>query len=204
MAWTSAKPDCGSRWARLSRRDPNAVLAGQGATLRDSRPAPRLPRIALATYVDTLDLRVYSTKRGRMWRTPNYKRKNGLYKVQVTVDEFMDATPETYVTICSKPRRPIPTTPYIQPQTGLGLHLGQGEGGRCAQEAQGAQGIGLNRHPVRGTVAGLCAAPDDRRVLKEGVGWNQIALQLRPCTGIGQDRGRAYSGQQGPDRHPPR
>lgn len=135
--------------------------------------------IALATYVDTLDLRVYSTKRGRMWRTPNYKRKNGLYKVQVTVDEFMDATPETYVTICSKPRRPIPTTPpTFNPKLGLAYTL--------AKEKVDAA---LKKRKARKVSASTVTRyegqwPDSVRLLmtgeflKEGVGWNQIALQL--------------------------
>ena len=33
--------------------------------------------VALSLYVDTLDLRVYSQRRGRMWRVPGNLRKNG-------------------------------------------------------------------------------------------------------------------------------
>jgi hypothetical protein len=31
--------------------------------------------MAYELYVDTLDLRVYSTRKGRMWRAPNVKRR---------------------------------------------------------------------------------------------------------------------------------
>ena len=41
----------------------------------------RLPAIyremAYELYVDTLDMRVYSARKGRMWRTPGVKRENG-------------------------------------------------------------------------------------------------------------------------------
>jgi len=43
--------------------------------------------MAYKLYVDTLDLRVYSAKRGRMWRTPNVQRENGKYKVPISLGE---------------------------------------------------------------------------------------------------------------------
>lgn len=76
--------------------------------------------IAMSTFVDTLDLRVYSAKRGRMWRVANVKRGNGKFKVQVTADEFMTATAEDYVAICSAPRAALPVTP---PTTNAKLSL---------------------------------------------------------------------------------
>lgn len=61
---------------------------------------------------NTLDMRVYSTGRGRMWRTPNVKRSNGLHKVRVTPQEVMSLTPETYRSIASSPRYlPPPAKP---------------------------------------------------------------------------------------------
>jgi hypothetical protein len=55
---------------------------------------------------------VYSMKRGRMWRTPNVKRDNGMQKVRVTVQEVLDMTPELYRTIASSPRyMPAPAKP---------------------------------------------------------------------------------------------
>jgi hypothetical protein len=49
---------------------------------------PRLPLIyremAYELYVDPLDLRVYSTRKGRMWRTVGVKRENGKFKVPIT------------------------------------------------------------------------------------------------------------------------
>lgn len=60
--------------------------------------------MAFEMYVETLDMRVYSTKKGRMWRTYNVKRKNDKYKVQVTLQQMRDLTPETYEELTSTPR----------------------------------------------------------------------------------------------------
>lgn len=71
--------------------------------------------------VDTLDLRVYSQGRGRMWRLPNVKRPdNGFYKVPVTVDEIRAMTPELYAELIKAPRMAIPLTP---PEFNIGLHI---------------------------------------------------------------------------------
>ncbi len=63
--------------------------------------------MAQKVIVDTLDLSVYSGKKGRMWRTPGVQRESGAYKVPLLVDELMGMTPEMYVELCSKPRAPI-------------------------------------------------------------------------------------------------
>lgn len=63
--------------------------------------------IAFESQVADMDLRVYSAGRGRMWRTPNVQRDNGLYKVPVTVQEVMRMDVEGYRQICSQPRAPI-------------------------------------------------------------------------------------------------
>lgn len=57
--------------------------------------------------VETLDLRVYSAKKGRMWRVPNVKRDNGKYKVQISAVEAKSMTVEMYGEITSKPREAL-------------------------------------------------------------------------------------------------
>jgi hypothetical protein len=59
--------------------------------------------IAMELVVDTMDMRVYTGRRGRMWRVPNIKRDNGRYKVPISVDEAFTMTPERYIEICSNP-----------------------------------------------------------------------------------------------------
>lgn len=67
--------------------------------------------IALELYVDTLDMRVYTARRGRQFRTANVKRSNGNYKVPITVQEAMEMTPETYRELVSAPRHIGPADP---------------------------------------------------------------------------------------------
>jgi hypothetical protein len=68
----------------------------------------KLPRIycemVWQLYVDTIDVNVYSTGRGRMWRTPNVQRENGKYKVPITAAELRAMTPESYEEYVKAPR----------------------------------------------------------------------------------------------------
>lgn len=64
--------------------------------------------VAHELFVNTLDLRVYSTKKGRQWRCPNVKRTNGNHKVQITVDEAMSMTPDLYHDLIKHPRPLFP------------------------------------------------------------------------------------------------
>ncbi len=63
--------------------------------------------IALELCVDTLDLRIYSGGKGRMWRTPNVLRSNGRYKVPITVSEMREMTPELCRALTSAPRAAV-------------------------------------------------------------------------------------------------
>lgn len=60
--------------------------------------------MAEAVVVDTMDMRVYTGKRGRMWRTPNVLRENGNYKVSLSVADALDVTPDSYAELISTPR----------------------------------------------------------------------------------------------------
>ncbi len=61
--------------------------------------------IAKKLIVESLDMSVYTGRKGRMWRQPNVQRKNGNYKVQIYIDEAESITPELYKELVSKPRR---------------------------------------------------------------------------------------------------
>lgn len=58
--------------------------------------------------VNTLDLAIYSGRRGRMLRAPNVKRANGRFKVAITADEAKAMTVERYLELTSAPRAPVP------------------------------------------------------------------------------------------------
>ncbi|MGK2884401.1 MAG: hypothetical protein ACSLE8_06430 [Rhodococcus sp. (in: high G+C Gram-positive bacteria)] len=67
--------------------------------------------MAESLIVDTLDLNVYTGKKGRQWRTPNVRRDNDCYKVQLTLEEAMGMTPELYLDIIKEPREALVITP---------------------------------------------------------------------------------------------
>lgn len=67
--------------------------------------------MAFQKAVPSMDFRVYSGRKGRMFRMPNVKRDNGLYKVQITVDEVRkiatmarEPAEAYYKELCSQPR----------------------------------------------------------------------------------------------------
>lgn len=69
--------------------------------------------MARTLFVPTLDLRVYSARKGRVWRVPNRQRANGSFKVPLTLAEALGVTPESYATLTSAPR---PFPPLVQPE----------------------------------------------------------------------------------------
>lgn len=82
---------------------------------------PWLPYVyramAESLMVDTLDLNVYTGKRGRQWRTVNVERENGCYKVPLALDEALAITPEYYRELIVEPRpMPAVTPPACSPQ----------------------------------------------------------------------------------------
>lgn len=77
---------------------------------------PWLPYVyramAESLVVDTLDMRVYTGKRGRMWRTPGVKRENGNFKVGLTLEDALTVTPELYAQLIKSPTLvPDPSPP---------------------------------------------------------------------------------------------
>ena len=68
--------------------------------------------MAMELAVETMDMRVYTGRKGRMWRVAGVQRANGKYKVPVTVDQVLRMTPELYDELCSVPRlEPVRATP---------------------------------------------------------------------------------------------
>lgn len=73
-----------------------------------AKGVPFLPYIykemAFALYTDAMDMRVYSARKGRMWRTPNVMRENGNFKVPVTPEEIWTIDLDRYHQLSSAPR----------------------------------------------------------------------------------------------------
>lgn len=138
--------------------------------------------MALALLVDTMDCRVYTNR--RMWRVPNVRRDNGLFKVPLTPTEAMIMTPESYANLCSTPR----PFPELAPATlAPGLARLYEEASRKHVVAQvrkrttSKQGEAFKqRFANRGAALppSLQALAAGRVPVREGVGFNSVALQL--------------------------
>ncbi len=136
--------------------------------------------MAFSLFVDTMDMNVYSGKRGRQWRCPNVKRSdNGKYKVQLTSAEATSITPELYADICSNPRNSISIEP---PKFNADLGLLYARSRDTVEKAVAKRKSGKSvRDPLKkfkgewpDTFEGiLCGA-----TLKPDVGWNRISMQL--------------------------
>jgi hypothetical protein len=66
--------------------------------------------MVMGLYVDTIDLRVYSARRGRMWRQPGVMRDNGRCKVPLTFTEVTLLDAVQYAVLTSTPREPVVLT----------------------------------------------------------------------------------------------
>lgn len=131
--------------------------------------------IALQLAVDTLDLRVYSTRRGRMWRQPNVQRPNGRYKVPITWTELQAMTPERYVELTSSAR---PAVRRASPDYALKLAMLFDEKQQKVSNLV-AKRKKQKRQPtnLRSDMPSLVALCEGRGI-KPGTGFNELALQL--------------------------
>ena len=105
----------------------------------NAKPSPSgyafLPAIykemALSMYHDTMDMVVYSAKKGRLWRVPNHLRFGGkTYKVQLTAQEVLDMTADFYAKVVMVPRPALPEAAPTSP--------GRRNFGPCAAAAPSA------------------------------------------------------------------
>lgn len=138
-----------------------------------------LREIAHQLYVDTLDMRVYSAKRGRMWRCPNVKRANGKYKVPITSDELMRMTPELYDELCSSPRVAPPVeAPTFNPALGLLYAKAKDNVEAAHKRVKSKKKSTDDLKRFKGEWPDTVKAILEGRALKDSVGWNHIAMQL--------------------------
>lgn len=135
--------------------------------------------IAYSLYTDTMDLRVYSARKGRMWRTANVERENGRYKVQVTAAEIKDMTEESYVEITSKPRNDIKVA-EAEFNHGLSVIYAKAEqkiiaaNKRRASTQKDVEALRKFKGAFPETVTKIM----NGEALAEGAGFNKIAMQL--------------------------
>lgn len=147
---------------------------------------PRLPlvyrEIAYDLIVDCLDVRIYSMKRGRMWRVPNRQRSNGAFKVPLTVGEALNITVESYADLVSAPRPfpPLAAPTFCASLAALYSKAGAKAGAKAVRKGRkaGAVSSALMARFNGSLPPSLAALGQGRFPAREGVGWNRIALQL--------------------------
>lgn len=131
--------------------------------------------MAFALHVNCMDMRVYSAKRGRMWRVPNRQRANGAFKIPLSVAEALDVTAETYTDLCSAPR-PFPalSAPTFAPTLGAIWIAAKDKVSRAKPKRTSG---GALRQRFGAKLPPSIAALGRGEIPARG-GWNVIALQL--------------------------
>ncbi len=130
-------------------------------------------------YVDGIDSRVYSARKGRMWRVPNVERENGRFKVPVSPDQIHSMTPDDYKRLTSEPQPwPQLSPPEYCPNLGVAFLTARDKvaavRSRAVHAPKAATALkarfGGNFPPcARGLLQGRFDSP---------VGWNQICVQI--------------------------
>lgn len=147
------------------------------------RGIPALPLIyremAMEVVVDTLDLNIYSMKKGRMFRERNVERTNGKFKVQITVAEAMDMTLESYRQICVVPRHMAPPSPpTYNPDLGLLFAKAQSKVGDAIKRRKNSKADANILGSFGGKIPPTLLSVMSGDKLAEGVGFQSIATQL--------------------------
>ena len=136
-------------------------------------------------YVETLDLAIYSSGRGRQWRTTNVERLDkqgkptGKFKVPVLADEILRMSVADYDGMCSSPRNEPPRSlPQLSSDMALLFQLGKDkvEKALARKKARKPKDNPLER--FKGEWPDALQLILTNQGVAEGVGWASIALQL--------------------------
>lgn len=162
-----------------------------------SNGTPHLPNIYRemvwsSAFVDDVDMRVYSSRKGRMLRCANYKRENGQYKVSVTADEILSLTPEQYAELCSSPRNEVPVeSPKFCPEFGLAFSVAQDKVVKAAARRKSKKNQCDDLKKFGGDWPETLQLVINGVGLRDEVGFNQVAMQVAitaTALGIGEEK----------------
>lgn len=153
-------------------------------------------------YVELMDMRVYSAKKGRMWRVPNRQRDNSKYKVPITPAETLSMTVKTYAELCAAPRAfPALAAPTFCPDMGLMFAKAKGkvEAGKAKRKASASATEKELRSRFGAKLPGsILALGAGEFPVRDGVGWNQVAMQLALLAiSLGIDKGTLVAACKG-------
>jgi hypothetical protein len=133
--------------------------------------------------VPSLDFRVYTARKGRMFRRANVERPNGLYKVRISAEELAtlaeiadkDEAEAAYKQMCSAPRRALDVESDL-PELATGLMA-------LFDQSKAKVSKAANRSKKKRTVTLPKEMPSFEALLRgEGIkpdtGFHQIAMQV--------------------------
>jgi hypothetical protein len=136
--------------------------------------------MAMYLYIDTMDLKVYTGGKGRMWRIANFRRPDtGTYKVRISAAEAHAMTPEAYRQLVAGPRPvPLESPPVYAPSLALlwTRACDKTETLRKRQVKRTEDAAAVARYG--GRIPQSLTALMDGEGIREGTGFNKIAQQL--------------------------
>lgn len=137
--------------------------------------------MAYNLYVDTLDMRVYSARKGRMWRTYGVQRSNGKYKSWMSYETFLAITPESYDLLTNTPTPPPPQRAQVAYSGPMGA-LFQSSLDKVEQGAKRkAKKAGGSLDKFKGTAPQTLATIMSGDGVKPEAGFQKVAMQLAIC-----------------------
>ncbi len=142
-----------------------------------------LKELAVATYVDCIDLVVYSSRKGRMFRPVNVERpdRKGVFKVPLTVEESFNITPEIYRQLCAAPRHlPAPAPAQFNHKVGLLYAEAYLKVEKALKNRKKSKVDAKLIQKFAGAVPPSIQAVMRGESILEGVGFQKIAMQLAP------------------------
>lgn len=135
--------------------------------------------LAFELYTDTMDLRVYSGRKGRMWRTTNVKRENGHYKVPLTVDEALNMTVADYAVLCSSPRTaPTLAAPVLNQALAVMYAKAEGKVIAAAKRRKDSSKDLELLAKFKGDFPPSLLRIMSNEAVADGTGFHQIAMQI--------------------------
>lgn len=156
--------------------------------------------------VDTMDFRVYSGRRGRMWRTPNVQRESGAYKVPLSLDEALAMDADLYAEITSEPRSaPTPTPPTFNARLSMMFERAKDKASaRMRGRAKRLEKSSLVLAPFKasGKTPVSIAALMSGEGVAEGAGFQALSMQLAIyATAVGMEQAEFINRSNGLCEH---
>lgn len=145
---------------------------------------PRIyKKIAAHFHVPGLDYQPYSAGKGNLFRLPNVQRDDGKYKVQITLSELQEMSPDRYEALTSEPRTDLSFMPLKKVRTANArLYVLFQEAEKEVKDEiliyDDIEGISKDRLNSSLSSVPVCIQQLADGEVKPGTNFNQAALQM--------------------------